>query len=100
MEDQVLSADLLKKLEKLAAKYEKSDQKLSDYLEGMSHSRYLTYWDYVQLETLLSLQRPKTDLKDEMIFVTYHQITELYFKLILWELGQLTDGSVTEASIF
>nr|WKN36711.1 tryptophan 2,3-dioxygenase family protein [Tunicatimonas sp. TK19036] len=100
MEDQALSEELLKKLEKLAVKYEKSDQKLSDYIEGMIHTRYLTYWDYVQLETLLSLQRPKTDFKDEMIFVTYHQITELYFKLILWELEQLNDGSVTEAKVF
>jgi tryptophan 2,3-dioxygenase len=92
MEDQIISAELLKKLEKLSAKFEKSGQKLSDYLDGMMHSQYLTYWDYVQLETLLSLQRPKTGLKDEMIFVTYHQITELYFKLILWELEQLTTG--------
>ncbi len=100
MEDQIISSELLKKLEKLSAKYEKSGQKLSDYLDGMIHTQYLTYWDYVQLETLLSLQRPKTELKDEMIFVTYHQITELYFKLILWELEQLTDGSVTEPKIF
>jgi len=93
MEDQIISAELLKKLEKLSAKFEKSGQKLSDYLDGMMHLEYLSYWDYVHLETLLSLQRPKTDLKDEMIFVTYHQITELYFKLILWELEQLTTES-------
>ncbi|MGD1889406.1 MAG: tryptophan 2,3-dioxygenase family protein [Cyclobacteriaceae bacterium] len=93
MEDQFISAELLKKLEKLSAKFEKSGQKLSDYLDGMMHSQYLSYWDYVHLETLLSLQRPKTDLKDEMIFVTYHQITELYFKLIIWELEQLTGAS-------
>lgn len=98
MEDQIISAELLKKLEKLSAKFEKSGQKLSDYLDGMMHSQYLTYWDYVQIETLLSLQRPKTDLKDEMIFVTYHQITELYFKLILWELEQLTGTSDDQAS--
>jgi len=98
MEDQIISAELLKKLEKLSAKFEKSGQKLSDYLDGMKHSQYLSYWDYVHLETLLSLQRPKTDLKDEMIFVTYHQITELYFKLILWELDQLTTASNSEAS--
>ncbi|MEM9829518.1 MAG: tryptophan 2,3-dioxygenase family protein [Bacteroidota bacterium] len=100
MEDQAISSELLKKLEKLSARYEKSGQKLSDYLDGMMHTQYLTYWDYVQLETLLSLQRPKTDSKDEMIFVTYHQITELYFKLILWELDQLTDSSVTEPKTF
>lgn len=100
MENQDLSPELLKKLEKLSAKYEQNDQRLSDYLDSMMNTQYLTYWDYVQLETLLSLQRPKTDIKDEVIFVTYHQITELYFKLILWELDQLTDGSVTEPKVF
>ncbi|WKN42538.1 tryptophan 2,3-dioxygenase family protein [Tunicatimonas pelagia] len=100
MEEQDSSSELLKKLEQLSAKYEQNGQNVSDYLDSMMHTRYLNYWDYVQLETLLSLQRPKTDVKDEMIFVAYHQITELYFKLILWELAQLTDGSVTEPKVF
>ena len=91
-----MSPELLKRLKTLSAKFEQNGQKLADYLDSMVHAQYFTYWDYVQLETLLSLQRPKTDIKDEMIFVTYHQITELYFKLILWELEQLTDGSVNE----
>ncbi|MGB3586226.1 MAG: tryptophan 2,3-dioxygenase family protein [Tunicatimonas sp.] len=100
MKKQDLSPELLDKLEKLSAKYEQNDQNLSDYLDSMINAQYLTYWDYVQLETLLSLQQPKTDIKDEMIFVAYHQITELYFKLILWELDQLTDGSVTKPKVF
>lgn len=34
------------------------------------------------LDTLLSLQNPKTPLPDEEIFIIYHQITELFFKLV------------------
>jgi tryptophan 2,3-dioxygenase len=39
---------------------------------------------------LLSIQYPKTDYPDELIFIMYHQITELYFKLVLHELQQIT----------
>jgi tryptophan 2,3-dioxygenase len=38
---------------------------------------------------LLTLQNPKTDFPDEMIFIMYHQITELYFKLALSEFEQI-----------
>ncbi len=100
IKDLSASPDITQQLEELSTKLAAKGQKLSDYLEGMLYTDYLTYWDYIQLDTLLSLQKPKTDLKDEMIFVTYHQITELYFKLILWELDQLTDGSVAEAQVF
>ena len=96
----MLTQELVKQIEQLTAKFDKNGQKLADYLKGMVHTNFLNYWDYVQLETLLSLQNPKTDLKDEMIFVTYHQITELYFKLVLWEMDQLTDGSVQQADQF
>ena len=53
------------------------------------YSDYVGYWNYINLETLLSLQRPKTDFPDEKIFIIYHQITELYFKLCLIELEQI-----------
>ena len=57
------------------------------------HADVTTYWDYIQLDTLLSLQKPKTSFPDEVVFIMYHQITELYFKLALREfeaLGQMT----------
>jgi tryptophan 2,3-dioxygenase len=37
----------------------------------------------------LSLQKPKTQFPDEQVFIMYHQITELYFKLALNEFEQL-----------
>ena len=42
---------------------------------------------------LLSLQNPKTSFPDEEIFIMYHQITELYFKLSLHEYNQLAGNS-------
>jgi len=37
----------------------------------------------------LSLQNQRTLLPDEMVFIMYHQINELLFKMILWELEQV-----------
>ncbi|MEO9964643.1 MAG: tryptophan 2,3-dioxygenase family protein [Reichenbachiella sp.] len=86
---------IINQLRQLEEKYEAMGQDLSSYLDGLLHADYLTYWDYIHLDTLLSLQTPKTQFPDEKIFIIYHQITELYFKLILNEIEQLAfdDGS-------
>jgi tryptophan 2,3-dioxygenase len=76
---------------KLEQKYEAMGQDLSSYLDGLLYSDYLTYWDYIHLDTLLSLQNPKTSLPDEKVFIIYHQITELYFKLALAEIQQIAE---------
>ncbi|MCC7298104.1 MAG: tryptophan 2,3-dioxygenase [Bacteroidia bacterium] len=73
-------------LDKLFEKYRLSGQDTNDYLEGLLVSNYEPYWKYLHLDTLLSLQNTKTDFHDEMVFICYHQITELYFKLILHEI--------------
>ncbi|WP_034920103.1 tryptophan 2,3-dioxygenase family protein [Gillisia sp. CAL575] len=73
----------------LEEKFKNSGQDMGSYLDGLLYDKYLTYWDYIGLDTLLSLQNPKTHFPDEEIFVTYHQITELYFKLILHEQKQI-----------
>jgi tryptophan 2,3-dioxygenase len=76
-------------LAKLQQKYAVMGQDMSSYLDGLLHADYLTYWDYIHLDTLLSLQNPKTRFPDEKVFIIYHQITELYFNLILWEIEQI-----------
>ncbi len=81
--------DIEAQLQKLFSKYESMGQDVNSYLDGLLLSNYLTYWEYVHLDTLLTLQTPKTDFPDEMIFIMYHQITELYFKLSLHELEQI-----------
>ena len=91
---------ILEQLQKLEEKYEAMGQDLSSYLDGLLHADYLTYWDYIHLDTLLSLQNPKTQFPDEKIFIIYHQITELYFKLILNEIEQLAFDDQVDASQF
>lgn len=89
--------DLLARLQK---KYEVMGQDLSSYLDGLLHADYLTYWDYIHLDTLLSLQNPKTSFPDEKVFIIYHQITELYFNLILWEIEQIGNRKDLDAKFF
>lgn len=87
-------------LAKLEEKYKNSGQDLSAYLDGLLYQRYLTYWDYIHLDTLLSLQVPRTHFPDEEIFIMYHQITELYFKLILHEQKQIVDDKSQNVAFF
>ncbi|MFZ6014248.1 MAG: tryptophan 2,3-dioxygenase family protein [Bacteroidota bacterium] len=89
MADNSVDSNLIDQLKKLQAKYDFMGQDLSSYLDGLLYSDYLTYWDYIHLDTLLSLQNPKTSFPDEKVFITYHQITELYFRLILHEIEQI-----------
>ena len=87
-------------IKKLEEKYKNSGQDLSSYLDGLLYQRYLTYWDYIHLDTLLSIQVPRTHFPDEEIFIMYHQITELYFKLILHEEKQLADDKSQNLQFF
>ena len=87
-------------ISKLEEKYKDSGQDLSSYLDGLLYQRYLTYWDYIHLDTLLSLQIPRTYFPDEEIFIMYHQITELYFKLILHEQKQIVDDKSQDIDFF
>ena len=87
------SPAVLAQVARLQAKYAADGQDLAAYLEGLYHTDYVNYWDYIQLETLLSLQRPLTKIPDEEIFIIYHQITELYFKLCLLEYKQIGELS-------
>ncbi|MCY1525227.1 Tryptophan 2,3-dioxygenase [compost metagenome] len=77
------------KITRLQEKYEAMGQDMASYLDGLLYADFLTYWDYIHLDTLLSLQNPKTLFPDEKIFIMYHQITELYFKLSLHECEQI-----------
>ncbi|MFT5969802.1 MAG: tryptophan 2,3-dioxygenase [Flavobacteriales bacterium] len=81
--------EITDKIKELQEKYDVMGQDLGAYLDGLLYSNYLSYWDYTHLDTLLSLQNPRTDFPDEEIFIMYHQITELYFKLCLHEMKQI-----------
>ncbi len=100
MADNPVNNDLLEQLKKLQAKYDYMGQDLSSYLDGLLYSDYLTYWDYIHLDTLLSLQNPKTHFPDEEVFILYHQITELYFRMVMLEIEQLSGRENIDAKFF
>jgi len=91
-----INPEIAERLAKLETKYNAMGQDLRSYLDGLLHAEYLTYWDYIHLDTLLSLQSPKTAFPDEQIFIIYHQITELYFKLCLLEMEQLSNAEIPD----
>ncbi|MDA8686182.1 tryptophan 2,3-dioxygenase family protein [Robiginitalea sp.] len=91
---------LTSKLQKLETKYLDAGQDLGAYLDSLLQQRYLTYWDYIHLDTLLSLQVPRTHFPDEEVFIMYHQISELYFKLILHEQKQLVADTTNDTAFF
>jgi len=76
---------------KIEKKYEALGENPETYLEGLLHAKPITYWDYVEVDTLLSLQRPRTHFKDETIFIMYHQVTELLLKMMRHELEQIVE---------
>jgi tryptophan 2,3-dioxygenase len=98
--DSSIDPKLQEQLQKLQQKYAVMGQDLSSYLDGLLHADYLTYWDYIHLDTLLSLQNPKTQFPDERVFITYHQITELYFNLVLWEMEQIVAREPLDKAFF
>jgi tryptophan 2,3-dioxygenase len=77
-------------LKEIELKYESIDQKTETHLEGLLWSKPITYWDYIHTDALLNLQIQRTTLPDEMVFIMYHQVNELLFKMILWEMGQIS----------
>lgn len=70
------------------------------HLSGLLHAEPMKYWDFIQLDALLGLQTQRTQLPDEMVFIMYHQINELVFKMILWEMQQISHTENIEPEKF
>lgn len=87
-------------LNALQQKLEAIGQDTFTHLEGLLWSKPMTYWDYIQTDALLNLQLQRTTLPDEMVFIGYHQINELIFKLILWEMAQVAEEKKFTAGFF
>lgn len=90
-------SQILERLNLLEQKYAGMGQDMLSYLDGLYYSNGLAYWEYIHLDSLLGLQTPRTPFKDEMIFITYHQISELMFKLVKLELESLTEDKGAES---
>ena len=76
-------------IEAIDKKYKERGIPTDTMLEGLLWSEPMTYWDFIQTDALLGLQTKRTTLPDEMVFIMYHQINELLFKMILWEIDQI-----------
>jgi len=87
-----ITPEISEKLALLNEKYSALGQDLNSYLDGLLYADTVKYWDYIAVDTLLSLQKPRTSFPDEVIFIMYHQITELYFKLALREFEQIAEN--------
>jgi tryptophan 2,3-dioxygenase len=79
-------------------KYQLLGENPDTYLKGLLQAKLINYWDYIEVDTLLSLQKPRTDFKDEEVFIIYHQITELTLKLMLHEIKQMAAADSPEES--
>lgn len=81
-------------------KYKAIDQNPDVHLEGLVWANPITYWDYILPDALLGLQVQRTTQPDEMVFIMYHQINELLFKMILWEINQVSNSAEVSAPFF
>ena len=52
----------------------------------LDFSQRMSYGDYLQLDAVLSAQKPLSPAHDEMLFIVQHQTSELWMKLMLHEL--------------
>lgn len=52
----------------------------------------LSYGGYLRLSGLLAQQEPRSGASDELLFITVHQVYELWFKLLLHELERIRDA--------
>jgi tryptophan 2,3-dioxygenase len=87
-------------IDALEQKFDAINQKTETHLEGLLWSKPITYWDYIQTDALLNLQTQRTVLPDEMVFIMYHQVNELLFKMILWEINQLCHNEKPNTDYF
>lgn len=85
-------------IDDLEDKYRQLGEPHQTYLKGLLHAKPINYWDYVEVDTLLSLQKTRTNFKDEEIFIVYHQVTELVLKMMIHELRQLVFEDLPEGT--
>ena len=85
---------------RIEEKFKAIDQNPDVHLEGLVYAKPMNYWDYILPDALLALQVQRTTEPDEMVFVMYHQINELLFKMVLWEINQVSRCEVVTAPFF
>ncbi len=89
-----------KLIDEINTKYKDLGENPDTYLAGFRYTNPVNYWDYCEVDTLLALQKPKTFLPDENVFIMYHQVNELLFKMILSEIEQVANTENIELDLF
>ena len=87
-------------INRISEKFQAIDQNPDVHLEGLVWAKPITYWDYILPDALLNLQIQRTTQPDEMVFIMYHQINELLFKMTLWEINQVSQSTSVSAPFF
>jgi len=100
MEKKDQDSEHLEWLDKLKSKYSETGLDTRAFLEGLYWAKPINYWDYIEVDTLLSLQKPRTTMPDENVFIMYHQVNELLFKMILHEIEQIANREELDADFF
>ena len=62
--------------------------------------RELSYSTYLRVPELLALQQRLSEEHDELLFIVAHQVYELWFKVILFELEAARDGIAADDVFF
>jgi len=81
-------------IQQIEEKYQNLGENPETYFKGLLQAKPINYWDYVEVDTLLSLQKPRTNFKDEEVFIMYHQVTELLLKLMIHEIKQIVYNEI------
>lgn len=68
------------------------EQIVADERAQLDFSRSMSYGDYLQLDQVLSAQKPLSPAHDELLFIVQHQTSELWMKLMLHELRAAIDA--------
>jgi tryptophan 2,3-dioxygenase len=95
-----ITPEIKDRINQIDEKFQAINQKTETHLEGLLRSKPITYWDYIQTDALLNLQIQRTTLPDEMVFIMYHQVNELLFKMILWEIQQVSHCNTLTTEFF
>jgi tryptophan 2,3-dioxygenase len=75
-----------------------SEQTVIDEKAKLDFSQSMSYGDYLQIDTILSAQKPLSPNHNEMLFIIQHQTSELWMKLLLTELTSAI-GDVRESRL-
>ncbi len=72
-------------------KHAKPEDIVHDEKAKLDFSQDMSYADYLQLDTILGAQKPRSPDHNEMLFIVQHQTSELWMKLMLHELQAAID---------